>query len=86
MLRLLLGVAVGVLLWSNPDARRSRAFVRIPAQVITHTDIKPENLLIGEGDRIQICDLGMGQRGAKPNSRSRWSVVGEIGTLWYVDE
>ena len=49
---------------------------------ITHTDIKPENLLIGEGDRIQICDLGMGQRGAKPNSHSRWSVVGEIGTLW----
>ena len=47
---------------------------------MTHTDLKPENMLIGSGNQIMLCDFGMGQRGP---SGVQWTVVGELSTLWY---
>ena len=53
MLRLLLGVAVGVLLWSNPDARR------ITAQVLRTTAdyLDPEAADTTKGIELKIPPL-----------------------------
>ena len=47
---------------------------------VTHTDLKPENMLIGSDNQIKICDFGMGQK-AVPGTM--WAVTGELSTLWY---
>ena len=47
---------------------------------ITHTDLKPENMLISMDNQIKICDFGMAQK-AQPGTK--WSVTGELSTLWY---
>ena len=47
---------------------------------MTHTDLKPENMLIGSDNQIKICDFGMGQRAAPG---TMWAVTGELSTLWY---
>lgn len=47
---------------------------------ITHTDLKPENMLIGSDNQIKICDFGMAQKAAPG---TKWAVTGELSTLWY---
>ena len=47
---------------------------------VTHTDLKPENLLIGNGNQIKICDFGTGHKYAPG---TQWAVNGELSTLWY---
>lgn len=47
---------------------------------VTHTDLKPENMLIGCDNQIKLCDFGMGQRAA---AGTMWAVTGELSTLWY---
>jgi len=47
---------------------------------ITHTDLKPENMLIGNQNQIKICDFGSAHKG-EPGTP--WTVVGELSTLWY---
>jgi serine/threonine protein kinase len=47
---------------------------------VTHTDLKPENLLIASDSQLKICDFGMAQR-ASPGTM--WAVTGELSTLWY---
>jgi len=47
---------------------------------VTHTDLKPENMLIGSDNQIKICDFGMGQKASKG---TMWAVTGELSTLWY---
>lgn len=47
---------------------------------VTHTDLKPENLLIGSDQKVKICDFGMGQKAV---SGTMWAVTGELSTLWY---
>jgi serine/threonine protein kinase len=48
---------------------------------VTHTDLKPENLLIGNENQIKICDFGTGQKGPAPDTQ--WTVIGELSSLWY---
>lgn len=50
------------------------------ATQVTHTDLKPENLLIGSDNQIKICDFGMAQRSTPGTT---WAVTGELSTLWY---
>ena len=50
------------------------------APQVTHTDLKPENLLIGSDNQIKICDFGMAQRSTPGTT---WAVTGELSTLWY---
>jgi serine/threonine protein kinase len=47
---------------------------------VTHTDLKPANLLIGNENQIKICDLGFGHKHAPG---TQWAVNGEVSTLWY---
>jgi hypothetical protein len=47
---------------------------------VTHTDLKPENLLIGNENQIKICDFGTGHKYAPG---TQWAVNGELSTLWY---
>ena len=48
---------------------------------VTHTDLKPENMLIGNENQIKICDFGTGQKG--PALGTQWTVISELSTLWY---
>jgi len=48
---------------------------------VTHTDLKPENLLIGNENQIKICDFGTAQKGPAPGTQ--WTVIGELSSLWY---
>ena len=50
---------------------------------VTHTDVKPENLLIGGEDQIKICDFGSSQRHDKGDISASYYVTGEFSTLWY---
>ena len=47
---------------------------------VTHTDLKPENLLIGLENQIKICDFGMSHW---HTPGTQWAVTGELSTLWY---
>jgi len=47
---------------------------------VTHTDLKPENVLISPDKVAKICDFGIAQRGIPGGS---WFVASEITTLWY---
>ena len=51
---------------------------------MTHTDLKPENLLIGGEDQIKICDFGSSQsHGHTDDISAFYNVTGEFSTVWY---
>ena len=51
---------------------------------VTHTDLKPENLLIGRQGQIKICDFGASQKHISGDYALKgFYVAGELSTLWY---
>ena len=65
---------------SRIGARAARALEEAEARGVVHRDIKPDNILLGEGDTVKVADFGI----AKQLSSGSLTMTGAfVGTLLY---
>jgi serine/threonine-protein kinase len=82
-LRARLTGALGEATWLRYATQIGAALEHAHARGIVHRDIKAENILIAEDDRVKIIDFGLARAAEQPGAQEITGPDGFVGTLAY---